>query len=263
MLVIFFFFKKLFKQALICKEPSDKREQRLWKGPLSRTFSCIVLGIMQNYCLLCEVGREAFPQVSPVLTSGMESSALPGQGERRKGMRDPGHSDLSPALLSGSTLVSSAPSPLLILSFPLFLPACSRLSHHVGPGEDGLSVLPLSSTTKSWFLLLFSLWIKVLERLVGGEHKVPDSWRQGVLVGAGPKSPGDGKTPLHSQCPAFKKTERQSCEISSCFSESWEGWQQLWSEICRLMLRERRESRNGEGRGGGRTVKRLGKLLNS
>ena len=234
MLVIFFFFKKLFKQALICKDPSDKREQRLWKGPLSRTFSCIILAIMQNYCLLCDVGREAFQQVSPVLTSGMESSALPGQGERRKGMGDPGHSDLSPALLSGSTLVSSAPSPLLILSFPLFLSSCSRLSHHVGPGEDGLSVLPLSSTTKYWFLLLFSLWIKVLERLVGGEHKVPDSWRQGVLVGAGPKFPGDGKTPLHSQCPLSRRLRGKAVKLhlasqraeragSSCGQKS-AGW---------------------------------------
>lgn len=78
-------------------------------------------------------------------------------------MGDPGHSDLSSALLSGSMLVSSAPSPFfsppifpLLPSFPRFLPSCSRLSHHVGPGEDD-SVLPLSSTTKSWFLLLFSL----------------------------------------------------------------------------------------------------------
>ena len=28
----FFFLKKLFKHALICEDPSDKREQRLWKG---------------------------------------------------------------------------------------------------------------------------------------------------------------------------------------------------------------------------------------
>lgn len=32
MFVFFFFLKKLFKQALICEDPSDKREQRLWKG---------------------------------------------------------------------------------------------------------------------------------------------------------------------------------------------------------------------------------------
>lgn len=46
----------------------------------------------------------------------MESSALPGRGERRKGVGDPGHSDLSPALVSGSTLVSSVPSSPLLSS---------------------------------------------------------------------------------------------------------------------------------------------------
>ena len=100
------------------------------EGPLSRTFSCIILAIMQNY-FLRDVGREAFQQVSPVLTSGMESSALPGRGERRKGVGDPGHSDLSPALLSGSTLVSSAPlAPLLpshLSSPPVFSPLSAFL----------------------------------------------------------------------------------------------------------------------------------------
>lgn len=40
----FFFFKKLFKQVLICKDPSDKREQRLWKGV------CVV-ATFQNFLL--------------------------------------------------------------------------------------------------------------------------------------------------------------------------------------------------------------------
>lgn len=51
--------------------------------------------------------------------------------------------------------LSSPPIFPLLPSSPLFLLSCSRLSHHVGPGEDGFSVLPVSSTTKPWFLLVF------------------------------------------------------------------------------------------------------------
>ena len=83
-----FFFKKLsrhsFAKILQIKENRDSGKGCVW-WPLSRTFSCIILVIMQNYCLFCDVGREAFQQVSPVLTSGMK--AVPSQ-DRERGRRE-------------------------------------------------------------------------------------------------------------------------------------------------------------------------------
>ena len=141
-----FFFKKLsrhsFAKILQIKENRDSGKGCVW-WPLYRTFSCIILVIMQNYCLFCDVGREAFQQVSPVLTSGMK--AVPSQ-DRERGRRE----WVTLVILTCPQLSFPVPcwSPQhhhpffsppifpLLPSFPRFLPSCSRLSHHVGPGED-------------------------------------------------------------------------------------------------------------------------------
>lgn len=52
-LSFFFFLKKLFKQVLICKDPSDKREQRLWKGVcVGATFQNFLLHHLSHHAEL-------------------------------------------------------------------------------------------------------------------------------------------------------------------------------------------------------------------
>lgn len=202
---------------------------------------------MQNYCLFCDVVREAFQQVSPVLTSGMK--AVPSQDREEEWvtlviLTCPQLSFPVPCWVS-SSITPSSPLPSFLSHLFRFLPSCSRLSHHVGPGEDDSVCFHCLPQLNLGFSFVFFM-NQVREGLVG-ERNTSSRFMSRSAGGCRAQVPGDGKTPLHPQCPAFKKTEKLTVKLHLASQKAERGWQQLWSEICRLILRKGGRAIYGEG----------------